>query len=457
MVFSSLIFVFRFLPLFFIIYYVAPKKWHNVILLIGSIIFYSFGEPKYAILIVASVIVNFFMAKWINCCKYRGVCSKILLAITLCYNIGILGFFKYSNFILENVNHLTHNDSKLPNVILPLGISFYTFQILSYVIDVYKGKSKVETSIIRLGAYLCMFPQLIAGPIVLYNTVSIELQNRHVNLKKFEDGIKTFTIGLGYKVLLANHLGIIWDSMQQIGYQNLSAPLAWTGIFAFTLQIYFDFNGYSLMAIGLGEMLGFHFPQNFNYPYISKSVSEFWKRWHITLTDWFREYIYIPLGGNRKGKFRTYLNLFIVWSITGIWHGAGWNFLCWGLYYFCFIAVERMVLKKYIEKNEIVSRIYTLFVVMCGWVIFAITDIKEIYIYFSRMFSFEISKDIYPYLENYWILFVVAILLATPIFKRSYECIKDKFFGITVLLVVFWASIVSLVDAVYNPFLYFRF
>lgn len=455
MIFSSLVFIFRFLPIFFLIYYIVPRRFRNLVLFLGSLFFYAWGEPKYAVLILVSILANFLFAQGIHRCAGNG--KKWILAFDIIFNVGMLAFFKYSNFVVDNISSLLGQEISFPKIALPLGISFYTFQIMSYVIDVYREKCKCERSIVRLGAYLCMFPQLIAGPIVIYQKVSCELRHRVPNIKGVENGLKLFVVGLGYKVLLANNLGMIWTSMEEVGYENLSTPLAWIGILSYTLQIYFDFNGYSLMAIGLGEMLGFTFPQNFNYPYIANSVTDFWKRWHITLTSWFREYIYIPLGGNRKGKVRTYVNLLIIWFITGLWHGAGWNFISWGLYYFVFIAIERLFLKKYLDKSKVLSRIYTLAVVMCGWVIFAITDMGNIGIYFSRLFSGFYSADYIPYLQSYWPLLAAGILFATPVFQKAYEKYKSHFIGLLVLLILFWASIVSLVDAVYNPFLYFRF
>ncbi len=455
MVFSSLIFIFRFLPIFLLVYYIVPRRFKNLVLFLGSLFFYAWGEPKYALLIIASVLVNFFFAYGIAGSK--NFLRKLLFTTDIILNVGTLVFFKYSNFVVDNINQITGYELSFADIALPLGISFYTFQIMSYVIDVYKGKSKCERSIVRLGAYLCMFPQLIAGPIVVYGQVSEELQNRKILLEKVENGAKTFVIGLSYKVLLANNFGQVWNSMDGVGIDNLSTPLAWIGIVSYTLQIYFDFHGYSMMAIGLGEMLGFTFPKNFNFPYTANSVTEFWKRWHITLTSWFREYIYIPLGGNRKGKIRTYVNMLIIWLITGLWHGAGWNFICWGLYYFFFLAIERLFLKKLLDKSKILSRIYTLTIVICGWAIFAMTNLNDIYLYFCKMFELSYSTDYLPYLQTYWPLFGAGILLSTPLLSMWYEKKKNSSLALIALFLLFWASVISLVDAVYNPFLYFRF
>lgn len=457
MIFSSLIFIFRFLPVFLILYFLCPVKYRNVLLLLGSIVFYSFGEPRYAILVVVSAFVNFFLGKWMEKCKPAGSGRKMLLLMAIFYNVGLLFFFKYASFILENLNATGIVELPKLDITLPIGISFYTFQILSYIIDIYRGEIEAETSLINLATYLCMFPQLIAGPIVSFGKVGKELRARRCSVKDVESGLKLFTIGLGYKVLLADQFRTLWESLEQTGYENLSTPLVWIGMLTFTLQIYFDFNGYSLMAVGLGEMLGFHFPQNFNYPYVANSVTDFWKRWHITLTSWFREYIYIPLGGNRKGKIRTYFNMLIVWVITGVWHGAGWNYLLWGLYYFVLMSTERLFLKKLLDKSRIISRIYTILSVMFGWVIFAITDIDKMVMYFKRLFIMENGSDYLVYLQNYGILLVVGVFLSTPVLKKWYVGNKRKTLGVILLVIVFWCSIVSLVDAIYYPFLYFKF
>jgi alginate O-acetyltransferase complex protein AlgI len=366
-------------------------------------------------------------------------------------------FFKYFNFIIENINYIFNSDINFIDIPLPLGISFYTFQIMSYTIDVFRRDTKAEKSYINLGAYLCMFPQLIAGPIVVYTQVSEKLGKRSYHLKDMEEGLKIFILGLGSKVLIANNVGGLWDDMAQLGYANLSMPLAWLGLLSFTLQIYFDFNGYSLMAIGLGNMLGFDFPQNFNFPYISRSITEYWRRWHITLSTWFREYLYIPLGGNRKGKLRTFINLFIVWATTGLWHGASWNFVFWGIYFFILLSLEKLFFKKWLDQHVLISRIYTILAILLGWMIFAITKLGDIRIYFSRLFSFSIAEDWIYYLRNYGVILFVGILFSTPFLKRWYERQKNKILCNMLLLLIFLISIAYLVDAAYNPFLYFRF
>lgn len=457
MLFSSLLFIFQFLPIFFIIYYISPIRFRNLLLFLASVFFYAWGEPRFVILILISILINYIAGIFIERYDNNKKIRIIILVLSVIYNIGTLMFFKYFNFIIENINYIFKGDISFINIPLPLGISFYTFQIMSYTIDVYRRDTKAERSYINLGAYLCMFPQLIAGPIVVYTQVSKELSKRSYYLKDIEKGLRIFILGLGSKVLIANNVGGLWNDMAQIGFANISMPLAWLGLLSFSLQIYFDFNGYSLMAIGLGKMLGFDFPQNFNFPYISRSVTEYWRRWHITLSTWFKEYLYIPLGGNRKGKLRTYINLFIVWSVTGLWHGASWNFVFWGIYFFVLLSLEKLFLKKWLEKNVVLSRIYTILAILLGWMIFAITELENIKIYFGRLFSFSITKDWIYYLRNYGIILVIGILLSTPFLKKWYEKQESKVLCNIMLLVIFLLSIAYLVDAAYNPFLYFRF
>ena len=457
MVFSSLLFIFRFMPVFFIIYYLVPVKWRNAVLFGGSIIFYAWGEPRFAILVLISIAVNYFLARWIDGAGDSRGKRRLFLIIDIVYNVGLLLVFKYSAFAVTNVNAVFGTSFNVPSVALPLGISFYTFQIMSYVIDVYRRTCSCEDSILDLGTYLLMFPQLIAGPIVVYNKVALSLKARDIDAGNIERGLKTFILGLGSKVLLANNFGQIWDAAASGGYDQMSTPMAWIGILAYTFQIYFDFNGYSLMAIGLGEMLGFTFPANFNFPYTASSVNDFWHRWHMTLTSWFREYIYIPLGGNRKGTARTYLNMLIVWAVTGFWHGADWNFVLWGLYYFVLLSVEKLFLGRILKKSRILSRIYTMLAVMCGWVLFAITDMKQVGIYFSRMFTWHTGTDYLENIRTVLILLAAGAILSTPVFRPWYIKNKKSVLCIAVLFVIFWASVTSLVDSAYNPFLYFRF
>lgn len=458
MIFSSLLFILRFLPIFFLIYYILPLKAKNTWLLIGSIIFYAWGEPKFLILIIISILVNYTAGLLID--HFERKKSKVKTAIfiiAICYNLSMLFVFKYIDFFITNINHIFGTELELLELTLPLGISFYTFQIMSYVIDLYKGKISVEKSLITLGTYLAMFPQLIAGPIVVYSDVSKKLHDRKITLADIEDGVAIFILGLGSKVLIANNVGMLWDDIALIGYENIKAFTAWLGVLAFSLQIYFDFNGYSLMAIGLGKMLGFDFPRNFNFPYISRSLTEFWRRWHITLSTWFREYVYIPLGGNRKGQIATYVNLFIVWFLTGFWHGAGWNFILWGLFFFVMLVIEKSFLQKFLSNNVVASHIYSVLLIGLSWMIFAITDIKELCVYFTKLVSFGSDVNAVYFVRNYGIVLLLGCILSTPALKNAYDKNKNKPIGIVGLMIIFIVSIAYLTDATYNPFLYFRF
>ncbi|MBR6486565.1 MAG: MBOAT family protein [Lachnospiraceae bacterium] len=456
MIFSSLLFVFWFIPIFFTVYWLVPVKFKNIVLFIGSIVFYGWGEPKYLILLTISILVNYYAGILMH--HYKGRADKPVLVCALIFDVGMLFFFKYINFFIENINAVSGAGISKVDITLPLGISFYTFQIMSYVIDLYRGKVEVEKSFVNLGTYLCMFPQLIAGPIVVYSDVSAALRERKITLTDVEEGLKLFVLGLGSKVLIANNAGEYWKELEQIGYGRISAPLAWLGMLAYTLQIYFDFNGYSMMAIGLGRMLGFEFPKNFNLPYTSRSVTEYWRRWHMTLSGWFRDYLYIPLGGNRKGKIRTIFNLFIVWFVTGFWHGADWNFILWGLYFFVLLMIERAGFSKLLEKNRILSHIYSLLAIGFGWMLFAITDLKALALYLSRLFTAGSSPEALYYLRNYGVVFILGCLLSSGIGNRIYNRIKDRaFITVPVLTVIFILSMAYLADASFNPFLYFRF
>ena len=457
MVFSSLEFIFRFLPVFLIVYYFAPPYWRNAVLLIGSIVFYAFGEPVYVFLIIGSVLMNYLLALGIGK-SGGGIRKRLLLAVDIILNVGILAVFKYSAFIVENINLLGGTEFEVPQIPLPLGISFFTFQIMSYVIDVYRGTVPSDRSLIDLGTYILMFPQLIAGPIVTYTEVALDLKSRQRRISDLEEGLKPFIIGLSMKVLLANNLGTVWDSMGTAGYENISTVYAWIGAAAYTLQIYFDFAGYSMMAIGLGRMLGFSLPQNFDHPYAAVSVSDFWNRWHMTLTGWFREYLYIPMGGNRKGKLRTYVNLLIVWFITGLWHGAAWNFILWGLYYFCFIAVERLFLGKLLRRLPgFIGWLYSILVAMIGWVLFAVNGMDDFMVYINRMFGGYTGDDFMEHIVSVAMLIAAGAFFASPFFERCYMRLRDGVMGLFLHLILFWASVTALVDAAYNPFLYFRF
>lgn len=458
MVFSSILFIFRFLPIAMGIYFLTPKKLKNLSLLILSLIFYSWGEPRYFLLMIASIFVDYFISINIEKNNKNKKIKILLLAISIIFNVGILFFFKYINFFIENINSIFNMSLNNVKITLPLGISFYTFQTMSYTIDVFLGKVKAEKNIINFGAFVCLFPQLIAGPIVKYIDISKELKNRDINLDEIQEGIRLFILGLGSKVLIANNIGSLWNEVETMGFNNISTILAWMGIIAFSLQIYFDFNGYSLMAIGLGKILGFNFPNNFNYPYESRSITEFWRRWHITLGQWFKQYVYIPLGGNRLGRARTYFNLFIVWFLTGLWHGASYNFILWGLYFFILICIEKNGLLNLLNKHKLISHIYTIFFILVGWVLFAIIDLNQIINFFKKMFIFNAGNEWIYYLRNYIITYTIAIIFSTSFLKKIYnKFVKSNIVDTIILITIFLLSIAYLVDSSYNPFLYFRF
>ncbi|WP_294161594.1 MBOAT family O-acyltransferase [uncultured Clostridium sp.] len=458
MVFSSILFIFRFLPIAMGIYFLTPKKLKNLSLLILSLIFYSWGEPRYFLLMIASIFVDYFISINIEKNNKNKKIKILLLAISIIFNVGILFFFKYINFFIENINSIFNMSLNNVKITLPLGISFYTFQTMSYTIDVFLGKVKAEKNIINFGAFVCLFPQLIAGPIVKYIDISKELKNRDINLDEIQEGIRLFILGLGSKVLIANNIGSLWNEVETMGFNNISTILAWMGIIAFSLQIYFDFNGYSLMAIGLGKILGFNFPNNFNYPYESRSITEFWRRWHITLGQWFKQYVYIPLGGNRLGRARTYFNLFIVWFLTGLWHGASYNFILWGLYFFILICIEKNGLLNLLNKHKLISHIYTIFFILVGWILFAVIDLNQIINFFKKMFIFNAGNEWIYYLRNYIITYNIAIIFSTSFLKKIYnKFVKSNIVDTIILITIFLLSIAYLVDSSYNPFLYFRF
>ncbi|MBE6866839.1 MAG: MBOAT family protein [Ruminococcaceae bacterium] len=460
MIFSNIFFMFRFLTVVLLIYYIVPYKYKNGIITIASLIFYSWGEVKYFPIMIASTVVDFFSSQYIE--RNRGDIKKMRrgLACSMVFNMGCLIFFKYTDFFISNINTFAGTSIPLLRFPLPLGISFYTFQTMSYTIDVYRGKVPAEKNIINFSAFVTMFPQLIAGPIVLYSDINEKLNTHEgrITLDGINEGIKLFIFGLGKKVLIANNVGALWTDIETMGFGMVSTPLAWLGIIAYSLQIYFDFSGYSLMAIGLGKMLGFDFPQNFNLPYISKSVTEFWRRWHMTLSGWFREYVYIPLGGNRKGLKRQILNMLVVWFLTGFWHGADWNFMLWGLYYFMLLAIEKVFLLKWLQKHPVPARIYTLLTIAVGWAIFYITDLGMLGRFIVKMFSFSGGVSAGYYFRNYFVSILVGILCSTPLTIRFYEKYKNNnVVMIPVLTAVFLLSVAYLVDSTYNPFIYFRF
>ncbi|MGL5765046.1 MAG: MBOAT family O-acyltransferase [Sarcina sp.] len=464
MVFSSIIFLFTFLPITLFLYFLAPTKAKNIILLIMSLIFYAFGEPIYIILMIFTTAFDFYMARYIDKYRYEKNYSKYFLIFTVFINILILGFFKYYGFIIDNINTLFSLDINTINLPLPIGISFYTFQTLSYIIDVYRNKVDVQKNIISFSLYVTMFPQLVAGPIVRYTDINKQLSIREHSFDKFGIGTERFILGLAKKVLLANNIGYLWSMISTSDFSSLSVLTAWLGICAFTLQIYFDFSAYSDMAIGLGKMFGFDFIENFDYPYISKSVTEFWRRWHISLGSWFREYIYIPLGGNRCNLSKQCRNLLIVWLVTGFWHGASWNFIFWGLYYGFILFIEKLYLKEKLNKlPNIVCHLYTMLLVMIGWVLFGFENLSQGLEYLKIMFFFSgnplFDNTALFYISNYLILFIILIICSTPLPIIEFNKLKTKnsFIGICVNVILLFISISYLVTETYNPFLYFRF
>lgn len=464
MAFSSLEFIFRFFPAFLALYYLAAEKHRNKVLFIGSLCFYALGDIRYLPLILVSVGVNYFAVR--QMIGHRNH-EKIWLFVSLVYNIGTLFFFKYSNFLIENINTLLricHFEKSLPllNLGLPLGISFYTFQIISCVVDVYRKEIKEELTFFRFATYVTMFPQILSGPITSYREISDELSARKYNIFKLEIGLRFFILGLGMKVLVADRIGMLWNDIQTIGFQSISTPLAWLGSMAYSIQIYLDFQGYSLMAIGVGKMLGFHLPTNFNYPYMSKSITEFWRRWHMTLGMWFRSYVYIPLGGNRNGMKRLVANLFAVWILTGLWHGASWNFILWGLLMFLLILLEKLFYKPLLDRSRIFARLYMLLVMPVTWMIFAINHSKDLLIYLGRMFGFSHGINVNPhdyirYFIQYKWMFLIGGLLCFPYGKRIFNRFQNSLACTIFLLFLFWCSVYLISNGANNPFLYFKF
>lgn len=464
MVFSSIPFLFFFFPIFLLLYYISPFKIKNLILLIFSLIFYAWGEPVYIVLMIFSSVVDYTNGRLIE--KYRDnkVLKRTFMVGSVIINLALLGFFKYSDFLIENINNLFNLSIPLLELGLPIGISFYTFQTMSYSIDVYRGDVKAEHNFLNFMTYVSMFPQLIAGPIVRYQTVSEELSKREITFSKFTSGFVRFLQGLFKKVLIANNVGYVW-SVISVDVSEISLLTAWLGLFMFAFQIYFDFSGYSDMAIGMGKMLGFTYPENFNYPYISKNITEFWRRWHISLSSWFRDYVYIPLGGSRCKKIINIRNILIVWMLTGIWHGAAWNFLLWGLYFGILLILEKFVLKKFLEKlPSFFKHVYAIFFILVGWLIFAFDDMSLLKEYALKLFAnpFIIDAQFMQYFTNYFVIIVVAIIFSMPIYPYVKE--KFKFNNVIIQILIFAIYIIlfmvvtaMLVSDTYNPFLYFRF
>ncbi len=484
MLFSSATFLFLFLPVILLLYYVMPKTrgfqvggiqigghtLRNFVLLFFSLIFYGWGEPRYIKLMLASILVGYVTGFMVKDRRRRPGLSKAGLLVALIYNIGVLAVFKYTDFFIGNINSWFGMEAPLLKLALPLGISFYSFQMMSYTIDVYRGDARLQTNIISLAAYLTLFPQLIAGPIVRYQTVADQIDERQENFDAFSQGASRFVAGLGKKILLANTIGELFHTLSALPPEENSVILAWLSSFAFSFQIYFDFSGYSDMAIGLGKMFGFSFLENFNYPYISKSITEFWRRWHISLSSWFRDYVYIPLGGSRAGSFKTVRNIFIVWFLTGFWHGAAWNFIIWGLYFFVLLMIEKFFLAKRLKSlPSWVQHIYTLFFVNLSWVIFSYESLPQLKAALLNMFGFN-GLPVYNSMSGYYMLaymlvFLVLVLASTPYPKQLYmkwvsgnqretaAALLQAFMAFTVLLL----STACLASDSFNPFLYFRF
>lgn len=472
MLFSSVLFLFRFLPAALILYYISPARLKNLTLFLCSLVFYSWGEIKYLWIMAVVILVNYAGAIAIGRSDNR-ISRGLFLALSVAGSLSMLLYFKYAGFFISTAAQILRFDApEIKAIVLPLGISFYTFQSMSYTIDVFRQKVEYERNIINFGAYVAMFPQLIAGPIVRYSDISEKLHilKGRFDAARVEEGVSLFVFGLAKKVLLADGVNMLWADIvgtysdgrivaEGIGLANASTPLAWLGVIAYALYIYNDFSGYSLMGIGLGKMLGFDFPSNFDLPYVSRSITEFWRRWHMTLSSWFREYIYIPLGGNRKGLPRQMLNLFIVWLLTGFWHGAGWNFILWGMYYCVFLIVEKLFLLKPLEKGKVWPRLYTLLVVVVGWAIFAANDPGVgLGLIINKLFIPQGGVSLLYFARNYGGILIVAALFSSGIPMKLYVKVKDVVcVRIAVTLLLFTACLAYIASGGYKPFLYFNF
>ncbi|NLK40263.1 MAG: MBOAT family protein [Clostridiales bacterium] len=468
MVFSSITFLFYFIPALIVLYYIAPQKLKNLVMIIGSFMFYAWGEIRFLPIMFALSIEDYICGRLME--KHRNNKSRrrLYMLISVLSNLGVLIFFKYTNFFVGNFAALFGIKDVAINIILPIGVSFNSFQSISYAIDVYRGTTHCEKSYYHYLAYTTLFPQIIAGPIVRYVTVEEDLDDHQLTMDSLSLGMRRFIIGLAKKVLIANNVGLLWSNISEGTAGEPSVLLYWLGITAYTFQIYFDFSGYSDMAIGLARVFGFTFDENFNYPYISKSITEFWRRWHITLSAWFRDYVYIPLGGNRCSKGRHLLNLLIVWALTGFWHGASWNFVLWGLYFAVILIIEKYLLARFLDRLPAFLRhVYTMFLVMVSWVIFYFEDMKALGSYLLGMFGFSklpfANSEAVYYLLGYGIIFVLAAYFSTPSLKKIIDRTENTaktstmVFTSVAYMLVFWACVAYLVNSTYNPFLYFRF
>ena len=467
MLFSSVPFLYWFLPCVLILYAIVPRILKNTILLLSSLFFYGYGEPRYVIWMIVAIILAYIFGLLIERYETFQRLSKLFLILSVISSITMLGYFKYANFFIQNINAVTGISLPLLKITLPIGISFYTFQILSYTVDVYRKNVKAQKNIIDLATYVALFPQLIAGPIVRYADIAEQLKNRKHSIDKISAGISRFIIGLSKKILIANLLGELCTTFK--ASNEKSVLFFWLYAVAYSLHIYFDFSGYSDMAIGLGKIFGFTFLENFNYPFISNSITEFWRRWHMSLGSWFRDYVYIPLGGNRKGKKRQLLNIFIVWMLTGFWHGASWNFIIWGLYFAVLLIIEKLWFLKYLQKSRVLSHIYVIIATVISFVIFDATNMSQAFDYIKAMFFGSnyplISNEFIYYFHSYYVILIFAIIGSTPLPNMIWNCYKRSSFGKkisifiepVVLVILLIICTAFLVDGSYNPFLYFRF
>ena len=464
MVFSTPLFLFYYLPLVLLIYYVTPVRFRNLVLLLASLFFYYWGEQIYTVIMLASIAIDYTHGLIVHRCKEKGNDrgARMAVASSVLFNLAILFFFKYWDFAARSLQTVGLGVLPVLNISLPIGISFYTFQTMSYTIDVYRGDARVQKNVVHFGAFVTLFPQLIAGPIIKYKDLDDQLVSRGHDVDRFASGAQRFVAGLAKKLLLANNLGQLWDVFKATPAEELTTVGAWLGIIAFAFQIYFDFSGYSDMAIGLGRMFGFEFMENFNYPYISQSITEFWRRWHISLSTWFREYLYIPLGGNRCSRGRWMLNLLIVWAATGIWHGASWNYLFWGLYFFCLLMVEKLLLGKWLEKLPRICRhFYAMVLVLISWAIFALEDLGQLGTYLKTMAGLNgapmVNGQTLYYLRSFLPVLVIAAIGSTPLPVKLWNRVKNGMIRILVLVVGLVLCTAYVVASTYNPFLYFRF
>lgn len=468
MVFSSLMFLFLYLPITLAVYYLSPLHLRNLVLLVLNLIFYAWGEPIYVVIMIASILIDYSHGLLITKHRANDKLARCFVFSSIAFNLGLLGFFKYADFFINNLNQISFFASlglEPFALALPIGISFYTFQTMSYTIDVYRNDAAAQKNIISFGTYVTLFPQLIAGPIVKYKDVAEQIDNRRESVIMFADGVKLFVVGLAKKVLIANNIGMLWDSYKVMNVGDLSIAGAWLGVLAFGFQIYFDFSGYSDMARGLGKMFGFDFKINFNYPFIAKNVSDFWRRWHISLGSWFKEYVYFPLGGNRVNIPRQYINLFAVWFLTGFWHGASWNYILWGLYFFVFIMLEKaFILKGLAKLPSWFSNVYLLVIISISWPIFAIESVPAMLSYMAVMFGMTgaplVDGAFIYYLNSYFVILIAIVIGVTPLPKMLWNKLGEgvQKWAAPILIVIAMIIVTAyLVDSSYNPFLYFRF